>query len=236
VEIQHGVNKTGTFARSLPRSFAQSTLGSGIIPPMSFEPDDLQAKYSHMTEPELMALARDYDSLADPAQTALRAEFSHRNLEPPLVDEPATFEQRKLVTVKRYRDFSEAIVARSMLESAGITVYLFDENVVRLDWQISNMIGGIRVQVEEQDETAATEILNEPVPAVFTLDDNTPFEQPTCPVCGSNEISFQGSARGPALASLFLVGVPLPLGAESWLCDHCGAKWEDKPEEQQEPR
>ncbi len=40
-----------------------------------------------MAEAELFEIARSYDSLSLDAQTALRAEFTHRNLEPPLVDE-----------------------------------------------------------------------------------------------------------------------------------------------------
>jgi hypothetical protein len=50
-----------------------------------------------------------------------------------------------LTTIRRCRDLSEAIVARSLLESSGIDVNLCDENLVRLDWQVSNFIGGIRL-------------------------------------------------------------------------------------------
>src|SRR6202008_3613019 len=118
---------------------------------------------------ELMALAQGYDSLTDDAQTALRAEFSKRSIEPPLVEPEALPEKRNLVTIRRYRDLSEAIVARSFLESAGIPVYLRDENLVRLDWQVSNFIGGIRLQVEADDEQAAVELLNQPVSPTIEL-------------------------------------------------------------------
>lgn len=178
-----------------------------------------------------MDVALKYDELGDAAQGAIREEFARRGLEPPLVEDVGVLESRKLVTVKRYRDLSEAIVARSILESANIPVFLFDENVVRLDWQISNMIGGIRVQVDDRDEAAATAILNEPVPESFTVDDGSEFEQPRCPVCHSVEITFQGSGRGPALLSTFMLGVPLPLGSATWLCNACGAKWEETEDE-----
>src|SRR5580658_4937233 len=132
--------------------------GNGTVPrllpscSMHEERTDFAANYAQMNEGELMNLARSYDTLVEDAQTALRAEFARRRLEPPLIDEAAndseSVTERKLVTVRRYRDLSEAIVARSLLESAGITVYLRDENLVRLDWQISNAVGGIRLQVE----------------------------------------------------------------------------------------
>jgi hypothetical protein len=60
-----------------------------------------------------------------------------------------------LVIIKRYRELSEAIVARSLLESAGIVVALCDENLVRLDWEISNFIRGIRLQVDSEDALMA---------------------------------------------------------------------------------
>jgi hypothetical protein len=71
---------------------------------------------------------------------------------------------RQLVTLRRYRDLSEAIVARSMLEAAGIAAWLRDENLVRLEWQISNFIGGIRLQVDLSEAEAAEELLSQPIP------------------------------------------------------------------------
>lgn len=120
--------------------------------------EDLVASYAKLEEPELMELARTYDSLTDSAQSALRAEFARRGLEPPLIEEVPEPEFRSLITLRRYRDLSEAIVARSLLESAGIAVYLRDENLVRLDWQVSNFIGGIRLQVDAANEQSALEV------------------------------------------------------------------------------
>ena len=191
--------------------------------------EDFAANYAQLGEPALMDLARAYDTLTGPAQAALRAEFLRRRLEPPLIDDtPDPGDQsRRLVTVQRYRDLSEAIVARSYLESAGIEVYLFDENLVRLDWQISNFIGGIRLQVAERDAPAALDLLTQPVPDRIAFGGPADFAQPHCPVCGSAEITFEGSSRGAALAGLYVLSLPLPLGAETWRCDDCGAHWED---------
>jgi hypothetical protein len=117
---------------------------------MNLEPEDIAEGYSKMVEGELLRLARSYDSLTDTAQAALRAEFSRRDLEPPFIEDEEEPEPRNLVTLRRYRDLSEAIVARTLLESAGIYVFLRDENLVRLDWQMSNLIGGIRLQVSRR--------------------------------------------------------------------------------------
>ena len=96
---------------------------------MHIDPEDIAAGYRRMFDGELLKLAQSYDQLTDAAQTALRAEFAHRGLEPPVLEEaedPA--ELRDRITVARYRDPSEAIVVRTMLESAGIYVFLRDEN------------------------------------------------------------------------------------------------------------
>jgi hypothetical protein len=194
------------------------------------QPDaDFAAYYSTLGEPELMALARSYDTLVGPAQAALREEFARRRLEPPLLDEddPGTPTQRNLVTISRYRDLSEAIVARSMLESADIPVYLRDENLVRLDWQVSNFIGGIRLQVDAENELAAAELLNRPVDNSISDGEGGTFLQPRCPRCGSAEITFEGASRGGALAALFVLSLPLPPGPKTWRCETCGAHWQD---------
>ncbi len=195
---------------------------------MQLDPEDIAEGYSKMVEAELLELAQSYDSLTDAAQAALRAEFARRDLEPPMIedaDDPP--ERRHLVTLCRYRDLSEAIVARTFLESAGIYVFLRDENLVRLDWQVSNLIGGIRLQVEAKDEAGAAELLRQSIPAVIPFDGEDDFLQPHCPKCGSIDITFQGSSRGAALASLSVLALPLPLGRESWLCNSCEARWED---------
>jgi hypothetical protein len=113
-----------------------------------------------------------------------------------------------------------------MLESAGIYVFLRDENLVRLDWQVSNLIGGIRLEVEAKDEARAAELLRQSIPAVIPFDGRDDFVQPRCPKCGSIDITYQGSSRGAALASLTVLAVPLSLGRESCLCDSCDAHWE----------
>jgi len=195
---------------------------------MQTEQDEFEVRYTEMRDEELLELAREYESLTEPAQAALRTEFARRGMEAPLVeDDPGTPENRKLVTLRRYRDLSEAIVARGMLESAGIEVFLQDENLVRLDWQVSNFIGGIRLQVADPDASAGLELLEQPVPESIPFAGWGEFEQPKCPRCGSVEITFEGAERGAALTGLWVMGLPLPTGAETWSCGACGARWED---------
>jgi hypothetical protein len=196
---------------------------------MNLNLDEFASLYARLDEPELVELARSYDSLIEPAQAAMREEFRRRGLEPPMIEESDGVRQT-LVTVRRYRDLSEAIVARSLLESAGIDVSLQDENLVRLDWQVSDFIGGIRLQVDAPHAAAATLLLDQPVVDPIREEGQADFDQPHCPRCGSNEITFEGSSRGAALTSLFLLSVPLPLGRKTWRRNSCGVRWWDDEE------
>jgi hypothetical protein len=195
---------------------------------MTPSPDDLAARYAGMSETKLMELARSYDGLLEIAQVALRAEFARRGLEPPLVEEPQEWEFRRLVTVRRYRDLAEAYVGRSLLESAGIPAWIADENLVRMDWFYSNLVGGMRLQVDEGEEAAAREILEEGAPGTITYGEEEVYVQPTCPKCGSAEITLgSGTERGQSLVALYVLSIPVPPREAIWQCEACGARWVD---------
>jgi hypothetical protein len=188
--------------------------------------------YLQMSEAELLQLAASYDSLIESAQDALRAEFARRGMEPPMMEDKGWDEvtSRKLVTVRRYRDVSEAIVARSVVESAGIFCFLRDENLVRLDWQVSNCIGGLSLQVRPEDAEAAVELLSQPVPESIEYESQEKYSQPHCPRCGSINVTFEGADRSMALVTTMMWGLPLPLGGESWRCHACGCRWAEDEE------
>ena len=135
-----------------------------------------------------------------------------------------------LTTIRHYRDLTEAIVARCLLESSGIEANLCDENLVRLNWQISNFIGGIRLQVESEDASDAIAILDSPIPETIDYGEDFLYAQPRCPNCESLNIDFEGSSRKAALASLYVFALPLPLGSKTWVCKHCGNRWHETEE------
>jgi hypothetical protein len=70
----------------------------------------------------------------------------------------------KPVVLRIYRDITEAMVDRTALESAGILCFLYDDNLIRLDWFVSNAIGGAKLVVSESDAADAGKILDEAKP------------------------------------------------------------------------
>lgn len=121
--------------------------------------------YSSMPDAKLQELAEDSAELTDLAHTVLKAEINRRGLKivsegPPMETEPV--EGPELTTIRKFRDLPKALLAKGLLESSGIECYLADDNIVRLDWFISNAIGNMRLQVKPADAETAIEILDQP--------------------------------------------------------------------------
>lgn len=201
------------------------------------DPSDFAGYYGSLSDGELLEIASDWDSLLEDAKAALVAESSRRGLDLEShrsnEAESDTVDYRNLVTIRQYRDLSEAIVARGVVESAGIFCFLKDENLVRLDWQMSNLIGGIRLQVAAADVDAAEAVLEQPVPETISPPDQPLFEQPRCPRCHSIDIAWERRGRKAALFSLYLFSLPLPRGSESWHCSSCGLRWVEEDDSSQ---
>jgi hypothetical protein len=75
----------------------------------------------------------------------------------------AALESRELVTIRVFVNLSEALFAKGSLESAGIECFLMDDNMVRLDWFMVNVIGGVKLKVAAEDAETARAFLNRPM-------------------------------------------------------------------------
>jgi hypothetical protein len=120
--------------------------------------------YGEMSEGELRKVAADAAELTDMAHQALAEEIARRGFDIPLIDSVAVdeLELRQLVTIGHFRDLPEALLAKGRLDSAGIECFLIDQNMVRMDWFISNLLGGIKLQVKKEDAEEALALLGEP--------------------------------------------------------------------------
>jgi hypothetical protein len=134
-----------------------------------------------------------------------------------------------LVTLQSFRDIPEALLAKGRLESAGIDCVLADGNLIRMDWLLSNAIGGVRLQVDKNELESARAILDEPIPPELTDEElGEPYEQPRCPRCYSLDIGFEKIDRFWTYSLWLLLSFPIPIGKNNWKCYTCGAEWEEK--------
>ena len=133
--------------------------------------------YAGLTDGELGKLLAEQDELTDIARDVLREEVRRRKRQPGHeFDGVGSFEEfddvapeprdqlqlRDLVAVRQFRDMPEALLAKGALESAGIECFFGDDNIVRLDWFISNLVGGVKLLVKPEDAALAREILDHP--------------------------------------------------------------------------
>jgi len=79
----------------------------------------------------------------------------------------------KLVTIARFDLAGQAHIAKNALEAAGIKSVLADEQTVAMDWLLSNAIGGIKVQVLEEDAERAVSALEESLGSDEPVDEET---------------------------------------------------------------
>jgi len=132
----------------------------------------------------------------------------------------------ELVTLWRYRDLPEALVAKSKLDSDAVTCFLADFEIVRLNWFLSNAVGGVRLQVADEDAEHAWALLSEEITAGFTAEETgEAYHQPVCPNCQSRDVAFDYFHRGLAAAVLWVISLPVWIPKRSWRCEDCGHEW-----------
>jgi hypothetical protein len=130
--------------------------------------------YSHMTDGELQVLAEGMASLTGLASQVLNDEMARRELSPSQPDPDGSQDEtalRAMVTIRSFPDVMQAWLAKSSLESAGVECDLVDDNMVRLDWGMSIVLGGVKLRVKPEDAEDALVFLDQPVPEELGDDD-----------------------------------------------------------------
>jgi len=190
----------------------------------------LAALYAGMEQGELEEIAAQKETLTDVAIQVLRSEMSRRGMTLPETSNPSASRPKQSdppVMIRRYQDLPEALLSKSILESAGIQSFLADENLVRIDWFYSNLVGGIKLLVRGEDAETASKILAQDAPEKFQVDGVGEYQQPRCPRCQSLDVAFDELNKRIAYGGMLFVGLPIPITNERWKCHSCGNEWED---------
>jgi Putative prokaryotic signal transducing protein len=121
-----------------------------------------------------------------------------------------------MVTIRTCYSLPEAQVIQSYLEGSGIEAFLPDEMTVQNYWLWTNAIGGVRVQVLEEDAERAAEVLDE------TSVGNQKEAAKSCPHCGATLKESHGF--GLYLKMLLVLMLSIPVRSKpTWRCAKCGA-------------
>jgi hypothetical protein len=188
--------------------------------------EELAQVYANKSDAELQELAEEAWTLTDTARELLRFELTRRGLKAELSTSPEVEPTTDLVLLRRFRDQPEMLVAKSVLESAGIDCFVGDATTIRMDWLWSNALGGLKLFVKRDDLEKATQLLNEEIPSTFEVAGVGEYKQPRCPTCQSLDITFEDLSKPMAYGGMML-GVPIALRIDRWTCNSCGHVWED---------
>lgn len=120
-----------------------------------------------------------------------------------------------MVTIRTCYSLPEAQVIQSHLEGSGIEVFLPDELTVQNNWLWANAIGGVRVQVLEEDAERAVEVLDE------ASSENQKEATKSCPHCGATLKESYGFRPYPKMLLALVFSIPLR-SKPTWHCPKCG--------------
>lgn len=70
-------------------------------------------------------------------------------------------ETHKMKTIASYSKPEEAYLAASYLEGNGIEAHVRDDNIITANWLFSNAVGGVKLEVADEDAAKALELLSE---------------------------------------------------------------------------
>ncbi|MDR2236312.1 MAG: DUF2007 domain-containing protein [Chryseobacterium sp.] len=124
-----------------------------------------------------------------------------------------------LIRFKFYETALEANRDQQILAEKGINSFIANEQLIQSDWLLSQAVGGIQLQVFEEDIEKARQILQDYSDnEAFSLEAEHTIANPEfdflCPKCGSNHLY-----RDDRATSFF--GISL-LKSQQFICYHCG--------------
>lgn len=133
-----------------------------------------------------------------------------------------------MITIARFQYTSEAIIIQGRLEAEGIKTFLADSITVDTDPLVSNAIGGVKLQVWEEDEEKAKVILEE-ISRYSVDNDGQPI---LCPKCGVDKVEMGTSISDRKSFWGFILGFifgSLPLYMkQKYRCYECGFEFTEK--------
>lgn len=142
------------------------------------------------------------------------------------------------VTVQIFTLPTEAQLAQLRLESEGITCFLKDEETIGVMNLYSNALGGIKLQVLNEDILKAREILisggfiniekNKAKKKIEVIPESDVKDKSKCPYCGSENIDTLVHPSIWVIFFYFVLSVIFPI-FKSWeKCYDCEKEWKYK--------
>ena len=130
----------------------------------------------------------------------------------------------KFVTVRSYSTPYEANLVKSGLDAFGIDSILIDDYTINANWAWSNLLGGVKVQVEESEIEHAVQLIEAEPSDEQDEKDAWAETGIVCPTCNSSDTRYFLDKRGSFLTWL-VFGFPVLPSVSKRACTNCGHKW-----------
>jgi hypothetical protein len=131
------------------------------------------------------------------------------------------------VTVASFSQPVEAHLARTRLEAEGITCVVSDEYLVRVDWFLSNAIGGVKLVVPAWEAARARDLLR-PRPRLLAVAGPAADGEMICPRCRCDDVYYTRYSRRAAGLFILFFGFLVPWRDRRWTCKQCGYAWKER--------
>jgi hypothetical protein len=135
----------------------------------------------------------------------------------------------QFVTIATFDKPVEAHLAKTKLESEGITCFVTDEQLVQVNWLFPHA-GGAKLKVPAEDAERARDILRPRPRLVVVADEDAriPDGELICPRCRSFDVYFHRFGRKILAVITAMFGFLMPWISSKWVCKQCGYEWKDK--------
>ena len=136
-----------------------------------------------------------------------------------------------LVQFKYYTNSLEANRDKQILKNNGLESFIANEQTIQSDWLLSQALGGIQLQVFDDEKEKAIEIINNLLKNEHTSLEvehtilNPEFDF-TCPKCGSNHLYRDENPGGLFGVSLLVLGFPLKAPSHLYHCYYCNNEFQ----------
>ena len=122
-------------------------------------------------------------------------------------------------TIATFYKPEEAHLLRMRLEAAGIEAFIQDEYMIQMDAFYANAIGGVRVQVADEDLADARDYL------MADAGISPEPEELHCPQCGATGVETERFSKRLAFLSLLLTPFPILFFRRRHRCNTCLHTW-----------
>ncbi len=142
----------------------------------------------------------------------------------------------KLITILTFTYVHEAHLAKSLLESEEVPVFIKNELTTQVISIYSNAIGGVELQVPEIDQVKAYNILveggfitkKEKSTTIDIFKKTKLTNTKTCPFCNSDNISKKRQLNIISVFVFFILGAISPIFRATYICHNCSKEWKWK--------